>query len=137
MSEQQNDNFKKYPGELGKAKYLVDTKTLSKSYRCSPEICEFVADNLGIHIESHKTTPENIDFIDSSKGVDALFMNDNIVKPFYQSSNKYPDNSDNWGNVKALDDFEDVCVVLNPTTLKAFKETPLADMASSKKIKEI
>lgn len=130
-----HDNFKKYCKELEKAKYLVDTKTLSKSYRCPPEICEFISDNLGIYIESHKTTSGNIEFIDSEEGVYALFKNDNIVKLFYQSSNKYPGNTDNWGNVKGLDDFEDVCVVLNPTTLKAYKNNTLSNLAPTTKNK--
>lgn len=128
-------NFKKYCKELEKAKYLIDTETLSKSYRCPPDICEFISDSLGIHIESHKTTSRNIEFIDSDEDVDALFENDNVVKLFYESSNKYPGNTDNWGNVKGLDDFEDVCVVLNPTTLEAYKNNTLSSLAPTTKNK--
>lgn len=130
-----HDNFENYCKELRKAKYLVDKKTLSKSHRCPPEICEFITDNLGIHIESHKTTSGNIAFIDSGEDVDTLFKNDSVVKLFYQSSNKYPGNTDNWGNVKGLDDFEDVCVVLNPATLKAYQNNTLNELAATTKNK--
>lgn len=130
-----HDNFKKYCKELEEAKYLIDTETLSKSYRCPPEICEFVADKLGIHIESHKPTGGAVKFIDNAEYIDAIFNDDNIVKLFYESSNKYPGNTDNWGNVKGLDDFEDVCVVLNPTTLKAYKSNTLSSLAPMTKNK--
>lgn len=130
-----HDNFKKYCKELEKAKYLIDTETLSKSYRCPPEICEFVADKLGINIESHKPTDGTVKFIDNDEYIDAIFNDDNIVKLFYESSNKYQGNTDNWGNVKGLDDFENVCVVLNPTTLKAYKNNTLSSLAPMTKNK--
>ena len=48
-----------------------------------------------------------------------------------EKSNAYLGWTDNWGNTKGLDDFEDVCIVLNPPTLKAYKEGKLNTLASS------
>lgn len=129
------DCFDKYNKKLEDAGYDIDTTLLSNSHRCPPEVCKFVLDNLGIQIESHSAALGSVGLIDSSERIDALFGNDKIIKLFYKSSDKYPGNTDNWGNVKGLDDFEDVCVVLNPTTLKAFKENSLADLAPTTKNK--
>lgn len=128
-------DYNNYTEELIKNGFDLDVLTLLKSHRCPPEICDFIADNLDIHIESHKTISGNIEFIDSDEDIDALFKNDSVVKLFYQSSNKYPGNTDNWGNVKGLDDFEDVCVVLNPTTLRAYKNNTLSNLALTTKNK--
>ena len=49
---------------------------------------------------------------------------------FYQSSNKYKCYGDNWGAVKGLDDFSDVCVVLNNITLKHYIENTLHELPS-------
>src|SRR5690554_176624 len=129
------DCFNGYYKKLSEAGYEVDAALLSNSYRCPPEICEFITDKLGIDIESNKTISGSIEYISSNEDVDCLFMNDNVVKLFYQSSNKYPGNTDNWGNVKGLDDFDDVCVVLNPTTLKAYKNNTLSSLAPMTKNK--
>lgn len=128
-------DYNNYTEALIKNGFDLDVLTLIKSYRCPPEICDFITDKLGIHIDSHKTTSGNINFIDNNEDVDALFMNESIIKLFYRSSNKYPGNTDNWGNVKGLDDFEDVCVVLNPTTLGAYKNNTLSNLAPTTKNK--
>lgn len=128
-------DYNNYTGELTKKGFVLDVSTLVKSHRCPPDVCNFITDNLGIHIDSHKKASGNIKFIDSDEEVDALFKNDKIVKLFYQNSSKYPGNTDNWGNVKGLDDFEDVCVVLNPTTLKAYKNNTLNKLAPTTKNK--
>ncbi|MDM7857429.1 DNA helicase UvrD [Thiopseudomonas acetoxidans] len=130
-----HDCFDKYCKKLKKSGYQVDIILLSNSYRCPSEVCDFITDNLGIHIDSHKATSGNIKFVDSCKDVDALFENDNVVKLFYQNSSKYPGNTDNWGNVKGLDDFVDVCVVLNPATLKAYQNNTLNELAATTKNK--
>jgi ATP-dependent exoDNAse (exonuclease V) beta subunit len=54
-----------------------------------------------------------------------------VIKLFFKESNKYVGWTDNWGNTKGLDDFENVCVVLNPTTLKAFEKKNLSELAPS------
>ena len=58
-----------------------------------------------------------------------------MVKLFYQKSYSYTGNCENWGNTKGLDNFQDVCVVLNPTTFKAFKEDKLQTLPPTTKNK--
>ena len=101
------------------------------SYRCSPSVCQFVRDNIGIPIESHRDDEVEIQYFDTRDQVNTIQNDDAIVKLFYQKSNAYLGWTDNWGNTKGLDDFEDVCIVLNPPTLKAYKEGKLNTLASS------
>jgi DNA helicase-2/ATP-dependent DNA helicase PcrA len=53
----------------------------------------------------------------------------------YQKSDSYAGNTANWGNTKGLDHFQDVCVVLNPTTLKAFDSSTLDNLNPTTKNK--
>ncbi len=69
--------------------------------------------------------------LDCPDEIAAIYTNNSIVKLFYQESNKYTGNTDNWGNTKGIDHHIDVCVVLNPTTYKAFKKGTLASLAST------
>ena len=122
------DDYGKYIKKLEKSGYTADKTTLLKSYRCSPSICTYVQDNLGIQIESHREDETDIVNIESQEDADALFDDSGVVKLFYQNSSKYPCFSDNWGNSKGQDHFNDVCIVLNPTSLKKFQEGKLADL---------
>ncbi|MCJ8304919.1 UvrD-helicase domain-containing protein [Shewanella sp.] len=120
-----------YQGKLKSAGFFIDTETLSHSYRCSPSICNFVSENIGIPIESHRDDDVVITFVEEIKKINELMEDDSIVKLFYQKSHTYLGWTDNWGNTKGLDDFTDVCIVLNSTTLIAFKSGKLNELASS------
>lgn len=112
---------KEYDSYLKKWKssgLLIDEATLSRSYRCSPTTCEFVLRELGIHIESHRQDSTRIVFVEEEGIAESLFRDDSIVKLFYKESDKYSCRSENWGASKGLDDFQDVCIVLNKTTLR-------------------
>ena len=50
---------------------------------------------------------------------------------FYQEKHKYKCYSENWGLSKGIDDFNDVYIILNKTTLKAFKSNKLIELAPS------
>lgn len=121
-------NFDGYREELEKAGYQIDEFSLSKSYRCSPTICHFVSDKLNINIESHRVDEVNIKFIDDENEIESIFLDDLIVKLFYQKSNTYIGNTENWGKVKGVDCYNDVCVVLNITTYKAYKNNKLHEL---------
>jgi len=66
-----------------------------------------------------------VGYFDNVDEVDSIFNDDSVVKLFYQKSDSYPGKTANWGNTKGLDHFQDVCVVLNPTTLKSFDNANL------------
>lgn len=121
----------KYLEHIKKAGYIIDFDTLSHSYRCSPSVCQFVRHNIGIQIESHRNDEVEIQYVDEKERINILQRDDTIVKLFYQKSNAYLGWTDNWGNTKGLDDFEDICIVLNPATLKAYEKGTLSDLAPS------
>lgn len=123
------NDYVKYINRWKKTGLVIDTTTLSKSYRCSPTICKFVKDSIGIDIESYRE--DSVDIIAVSDSADAfqLLNDDLIVKLFYQDSHKYCCKAINWGASKGLDDFEDICIILNETSLKAFYGNKLDKLA--------
>ncbi|MGA6103138.1 UvrD-helicase domain-containing protein [Psychrobacter pocilloporae] len=114
-----------YRRSFTSAGYLIDESLLSKSYRCSPTICRFVSNKLRINIESHRTDEVDIKFIDDKNEIEKVFLDASIVKLFYQSSYKYNGSTQNWGKVKGVDCYDDVCVVLNAKTYSAYQKNEL------------
>ncbi len=109
----------------------IDKQTLFNSFRCSPTVCEFVTNHLSIAICSHRKDETNICYIDNQEEVDKLFCDNSKVKLFYQEATKYNCFSENWGKSKGLDDFTDVCIILNAKTLKAYKKGMLNQLSPS------
>ncbi|PML49517.1 DNA helicase UvrD [Vibrio tasmaniensis] len=124
-------DYDKYLSKLECAGYTIDLDTLSHSHRCSPTVCRFVSDKIGIRIGSHRTDEVDIELIREGADIERLLTDDSIVKLFFKESNKYVGWTDNWGNTKGLDDFSDICIVLNPTSLTAFTKGQLSDLAPS------
>lgn len=124
-------NYDKYLNEFRNSGFEVDSSSLSRSHRCSPTICNFVSDSLGIPIKSNRTDVVNIEFVTAKSEIHQLMSDNAIAKLFYQGSNKYIGWTDNWGNTKGLDDFQDICVVLNKTSLLAYKNGKLSSIAPS------
>jgi superfamily I DNA/RNA helicase len=127
--------FDKYCDKLNKAGFEVDLTSLSNSYRCSPSVCDFVSKNIGIEILSHREDEVVVEYVDNIDEIDSIFNNDSVVKLFYKKSDSYAGNTANWGNTKGLDHFRDVCVVLNPKTLKAFDASSLENLNPTTKNK--
>ena len=125
------DNINKYKKRWKDNGVTVDEQTLSNSYRCSLKTCEFVKNKLGIAIESHRTDETIIRFIDTQEEADAIYSNDDIVKLFFQDSNKYDCFASNWGASKGLDKFQDVCIILNKTTLTPYRLGKLKNISPS------
>ncbi|MDD2887305.1 MAG: AAA family ATPase [Aliarcobacter sp.] len=110
---------------------IIDTKSLGKSYRCSSTVCHFVKEKLGVNIESHNNNTTNISYLDEAIEIKEILENNSIIKLFYQNSNKYNCFSMNWGKSKGLDHYNDVCIVLNTTTLKKYRDDTLLDLPAS------
>jgi DNA helicase-2/ATP-dependent DNA helicase PcrA len=121
----------KYLEKLKKSGYTVDLNTLSHSYRCSPTVCRFVSEKIGILIDSHREDEVNIEIVNDVEQVKVLLTDDSIVKLFFKESYKYIGWTDNWGNTKGLDDFNDICIILNKTSFKAFSDGGLRKLAPS------
>lgn len=127
--------FDKYCKKLVNAGFRVDLESLSHSYRCSPSVCSFIEDSLAIEIQSHRDDEVDVSLVTDGQEIQHVYLNDSIVKLFYQKSNAYSGNTENWGNTKGLDHYQDVCVVLNPTTLKAYNSEQLAQLPPTTKNK--
>lgn len=122
---------KKYLKKWNKSGLNIDTKTLNYSHRCSPTICDFVTNKLGIDMKSHRKDEVSILYVSNKDKAIELYLDDKKVKLFFSESNKYDCYSYNWGASKGLDDFIDICIVLNPNTLRSFKNNNFTKLAPS------
>lgn len=109
----------------------IDQNSLNNSYRCPANVCDFVSNKIGIKISSAIQTAGGIIYVDNAKEIEEIANNNEIPKLFYQNSKKYNCFAMNWGESKGLDDFTDVCVVLNKTTKKNYEKNELNKMAES------
>lgn len=126
------EDFKKVFTDEG---FVVDEESLSHSYRCPSSVCDFVRDNLNIEIYSHRVGHNGkIRFIEEETEINQIFNDNDIKKLFYQKHYDFKCNSSNWGDSKGST-FKDVCVVLNPSTLKKYKEDELYSLANLTRLK--
>jgi hypothetical protein len=123
--------------EISKAKIGVvpDTNTLSKSYRCSPNVCKFITENLAILVESHRDDVTGVQYIDDIDKARQIFDDNSIVKLFYREHYKYDCFSRNWGDSKGEDKYYDICVVLNKSTLDKYSKGKLNELPPTTKNK--
>ena len=120
-----HNEYQSYQSEFEKMNLTVDLDSLNKSWRCSPTVCKFITEKVGINIESHNTVESNIIEITDKEDAKEIYSNNEIVKLFYREHYKYNCFSRNWGDSKGEDKYYNVCVVLNDTTLKHFKKNEL------------
>lgn len=130
-----HDDYGKYKKVFSDMAFSVDTGSLKASYRCSPSVCEFVSNSIGVEMSSASDESANIYFIDKQEQADEIFFNRRIVKLFYREHYKYNCYSRNWGECKGEDDHTDVCVVLNKTALDGYRKNKLSDLAIQTKNK--
>ena len=117
-----------YLKEFENAGFLVDTSSLDKTLRCSPSVCIFIQDNIGIQIKSGRGDDTAVVVVDTEPEAVRLFHDDSKVKLFYENSKKYDCYTNNWGKSKGLNKYGDVCVVLNRNTAKLFREGRLGEL---------
>jgi DNA helicase-2/ATP-dependent DNA helicase PcrA len=130
-----HDDLNKYIAQFKAMGLEPDTDSLIKSHRCNPEICKFITEQLGIHVESHRDGGSAIKIINEENEVRIVFQDNAIIKLFYQAHYHYDCYSRNWGESKGEDKYHDVCVVINPTTWQAFKAGKLTTLAPQTKNK--
>lgn len=114
---------------------IVDTTSLVKSYRCSPEVCEFVSKEIGIDIQSQRTDQTHVEVIDDEETALNIYLDDSVVKLFYMDQRKYSCFAKNWGETKGEDRYRNVCVVLNEKSWKILKNGKLEELAPTTKNK--
>lgn len=124
-----HDDYEKYKRYFADAGLRVDTTSLAKSHRCSPTICNFIHEHLGIDIQSHSDLATETHFLESQEDANRMHADDKTIKLFYNKHHDYGCYSQNWGGSKGDDHHMDVCVVLNDTASKAFTAKKLREAA--------
>lgn len=119
------DCYDDYVKHFTKNDCVLDNHTLSKSWRCGSNICNFVSQNLKIPISSHCENDSSIRVIDEVGEIARIINDDSIIKLHYQNSSKYDNGHRNWGETKGEDCYLNVCVLLNKTTMNAYKKNKL------------
>lgn len=130
-----HDDYDRYQAEFKKMGLVPDAQSLSKTFRCSPTVCDFIREKLKIEIHSHKTEPSTVEVISDTSTAATIFHNSEIVKIFYQEHYKYACHSRNWGECKGEDAFVDICVVLNKGTFKKYSSNKLHELSPRTKNK--
>lgn len=123
-----HDDYAEYIQEFRGAGFVVDVESLSRSRRCSPAVCEFITEKLGIRIETHSERPARIVTVESQAEADRLRARPDVVKLFYQKHRQYGCVSQNWGAAKGEDHYDEICVVLNKETLAKFRQGALSKL---------
>lgn len=128
-------NYSSYKDVFEKAGYYFNETLLSNSHRCSPEICDFISEKLGITINSHKENGNStITFIQEEADILSILADDSIKKLFFKEHYKYRCNSINWGESKGQT-YKNICVVLNPESFKLYSKNKLIEMKPTTKSK--
>ena len=120
-----HNNYYSYKVLFKKLGFFVDEKTLIKSYRCCPKICEYISNNLKINIESRNEKNNEIKYINNRQEIDKIIQNKEIIKLFFREHYKYKCRSRNWGDCKGENKYNDVCVILNKTTMAYYNKNEL------------
>lgn len=128
------NDYMKFLNKWKVAGVSVDTDTLARTHRCNEEICSFVK-TLGIAIESTGEVQGHVYVLENQEDVDEVVSNDRIPKLFFENSSRYRCASMNWGASKGIDNFVDVCVVLNQKSQGFFEKGKLADLPPMSKNK--
>lgn len=102
-------NYEEFVAEIVKAGFEVDTETLSKSRRCSKEICDYVTNKLGISIESNGDHEGTIIWV--GENASDILDDKRIVKLVFRDADQYSFNSMNWSYSKG-DTVDAACVIL-------------------------
>ncbi|CAZ97558.1 DEAD/DEAH box helicase [Zobellia galactanivorans] len=128
-------DYDKYLKRYQDNNITVDLETLSNSWRCSPTICNYITDNLGIQIGSNRTDLTEITYVED-KDVLTSILNDNaIIKLVFNNASKRTFRAKNWGECKGEDDFIDTCIIMNATTFNLYKKGTLDKLANRTKNK--
>lgn len=130
-----HSDYDRYINEFTKMGIDIEQKVLSKSYRCTQSVCDFITDNLQINIDSHKEEESLVHFIADNDLIDEIFHDDEIIKLFYREHYKYDCFSRNWGDCKGENCYNDVCVILNKTSTKHYKKENFEELKPVRKNK--
>lgn len=124
------DDINKYVKRFVNAGMEYDNKSLVKSWRCGESICKYVRERLNIEIYSNKGNIGKVIFLESSKEIKEKWDDLQIIKLHYQKSSQFGRGHKNWGDTKGEDCYGDVMVLLNKTTMEAYRKEELSKLPS-------
>lgn len=130
-----HDSYDRFKDALRSAGLIVDTTSLLKSHRCSDTLCSFIRDTIGVDIYAHSERTTRVSVISELSQAAEIYSASDIIKLFSQEHGRYGCYSQNWGDSKGRDHYEDVCVVLNAESWKHFSAGTLANMAATSRNK--
>lgn len=105
-----NVSYPDFVAELKRQKFDVDETTLSKSRRCSKDICDFVKEKLRINIESAEINAGKVKWVTEDQ-VESVLQNPAILKLVFNVATNYSFDSMNWSYSKG-DTVGAACVIL-------------------------
>lgn len=117
-----------YIRQFHRAGIDVDQTSLDKTYRCSPSVCYFITETIGIPIASHRMDDSNVVIVNNEAEALALANDPAKVMLFLNGYAKYGCRANNWGRCKGVNIYSDVCVALNPKTFKYFADGRVGDL---------
>lgn len=124
-----HSDYGRYKARFAAAGVTVDLASLVKSRRCAPAICQFIRDRIGVYIDTHSDREASVVLIDDEDEANRIHARDDLVKLFYQKHSRYGCRSQTWGGSKGEDHYDEVCVALNDTTLKAYRKGGTMELA--------
>ncbi|WP_071605012.1 DNA helicase UvrD [Dickeya dianthicola] len=130
-----HDDITRYEARFTAAGLVVDRETLSRTWRCSSTICEFITDRLDIRIDAHDFRETSIDIVTDTERVATLHSDDSVIKLFYSEHHRYGCYSLNWGASKGLDHFQDICIVMGATHWRLLNRSNLQTLPPSSRNK--
>lgn len=96
--------------ELKRLRFDIDESTLSKSRRCSKDVCDFVRHKLGINVNSTEQNAGKVNWVAEDQ-VETILKNPKILKLVYQEASNYSFEAMNWSYSKG-DTVDAACVIL-------------------------
>ncbi|MDQ1228572.1 hypothetical protein QE443_004833 [Pantoea ananatis] len=68
---------------------LPDRETLSKTWRFSQTVCEFISSDLHIPVRAYISLQSRIETVNDHEQTTALFAEDGIIKLFYLEHHRF------------------------------------------------
>lgn len=106
------DDIEAYVGRFRKCGFQVDREFLDRSYRCSPTVCKWISDTLGIRMGSRRTDDSKVCIESDMHRATAVYERGDVVKLFWEGHARHGCWSENWGASKGVDSYVHVGVVM-------------------------
>ena len=131
------NDYTSYEQRFTSKGFLADKTTLTNSWRCSKNICDYIREQLGIQMDSNRPDTDNtqIKYVSNGEHIRAIMEDEGTIKLHYRNSAKCGSGHKNWGDSKGEDHHNDVCVLLNKTTLENYNAGKLNTLKPSTKNK--